>query len=1386
MTDFSSPSLGQNGEAPIFEDTVEGETDEALRQYDIRGARAEEAFGRMMRLAADLLDVETAFVAFLNSDRRWLRDRTGFGRAEGRAVASWCTRALETDGPFVVEDAANEGGPGALAQENGLGFYAGVPIRTPEGTTIGIFSVVDREPRSLSETQKRQLDDLRQMISEKLGRRRRAHQHERLALERQEMSRRFEAILQDPSMMVGVLGTDGTLLEANETSLRYVEAEKDEVIGQLFWETPWWDEEDRDNVREWVERAAEGEYVEYEAGSTDGEGRAYWVEGTIRPVTGEGQTAKEQIEALVVSSRDVTEREQGRQTLERYREYTDRLLDDIDDLFFALDEEAQPQRWNQRAAEVTGYSDEEIAEMSALDFVPEDDQERLARTISEVFAAGSAQVEVPLLRRDGTTVVYEFVGNSIEHPEGGRQVVGIGRDVSDRKERERRLQQTEALFQNAQDALFLLDVQRTEEEIGVVYRRVNPAYEQQLGRTAEEVRGRSPQSVIGEQSGQFMEARCRVCARQSKSLEYEEEIDLDGGTTYWLTRIAPVRVDGEVQQIVGHATDITERKRRKEELERQNDLFERAQEIANVGAWEYDAKTGDFRGTRQTSRIHDHPVEDELTAEEAFAQYYPEDQNALEEAVTRAVEEGEPYDLELRLRTDEGTERWVRDRGEPQRDGGEVVCVRGTIRDITERKEREHRLQQTETLFQNAQEPLFLLDVQGDGGEFRIERVNPAYEEKFGRVAESVIGQSPREIFGEKFGGFMEAKCETCVRRGEALQYEEKIPLEGNITYWRTRIAPVMMEGDVQQLVGHATDVTEQKRRERVLRERQDKIEALYETADRLIRASSEEAVGQVLVRLIRTALGYQAVSVRFVEDGDLVVGHVSETNFEFVPERPAFRVDGRSPVAEAYRSGETLLIEDVGVRREDEAPQNSRPSHYGNLQSGVVVPMGRHGTLTVASQEPEAIGSFDRHMVEVLGSYAAVVLDELEQEKALRARRDKIEALYEATRRLLPAEDQKEVSARIHELLGNIFDYALRSTGFVDGKSIVPDQTTAEYALGVPSPERRSKGGGSLSARALRAGDTVVAEDVRALDNDVEYGRLRTAAAVPIGQRGVVVIGRTKVEAFDPFNLRLIEVLSGYASLVLNRLEREADLRDAKEEAEEASRMKSALLANMSHEIRTPLTSIIGFAEVAGTEATEIDLPMGSPLPDCADRIERSGKRLLGTLERVLNLSKLESGQLELDAEPVALATEARRAVEELAPKAREKDIDLRVEARSARAEADEGGVQIIMRNLLSNAIKYTKDGGTVWVRTDQGEEGVRLEVEDTGIGMDPEVAEVLFDPFRQASEGFSRRYEGTGVGLAVTKKTTEEMNGTIEVDTEKGEGSRFTVRLPATTRGG
>jgi signal transduction histidine kinase len=223
---------------------------------------------------------------------------------------------------------------------------------------------------------------------------------------------------------------------------------------------------------------------------------------------------------------------------------------------------------------------------------------------------------------------------------------------------------------------------------------------------------------------------------------------------------------------------------------------------------------------------------------------------------------------------------------------------------------------------------------------------------------------------------------------------------------------------------------------------------------------------------------------------------------------------------------------------------------------------------------------------------------------------------------------------------------------------------------------------------------------------------------------------------------------------------------------------MKSVFLANMSHEIRTPLTSMIGFAEVIGDE---VEANEEGPIPRFAHLIEESGHRLLETLDSVLNLSKLEAGEMELSPESIPFADEVRETAELFGPQAEEAGIDLRVYTpdESLRGYADPGGLRIVLRNLISNALKYTEDGA-VCVRAERQNGAAMIEVEDTGIGMNPDEASALFEAFRQESEGITREYEGSGLGLAVTKRVVDQMDGSIDVETEKGKGSCFTVSLP------
>lgn len=250
----------------------------------------------------------------------------------------------------------------------------------------------------------------------------------------------------------------------------------------------------------------------------------------------------------------------------------------------------------------------------------------------------------------------------------------------------------------------------------------------------------------------------------------------------------------------------------------------------------------------------------------------------------------------------------------------------------------------------------------------------------------------------------------------------------------------------------------------------------------------------------------------------------------------------------------------------------------------------------------------------------------------------------------------------------------------------------------------------------------------------------------------------------------------------ITEQKEREHTLQAEKEEARAASRAKSTFLNNMSHEIRTPLTAIIGFAEAVADEAEALELSDDNPIGYHSSLIEESGKHLLNTLEGVLNLSKLEVGQMKWRMRSVDLSEQVREVTEEFQSRAEDKEIALQVEIEDnvPRARADAGGVSIMLQNLVSNAVQYTASGGTVWVRVYRKGDWATIEVEDTGIGMEQETVDQIFEPFQQVSEGLTREYDGSGVGLVVTRKVIEGMNGDLDIETEPGNGSRFAIQLP------
>lgn len=248
----------------------------------------------------------------------------------------------------------------------------------------------------------------------------------------------------------------------------------------------------------------------------------------------------------------------------------------------------------------------------------------------------------------------------------------------------------------------------------------------------------------------------------------------------------------------------------------------------------------------------------------------------------------------------------------------------------------------------------------------------------------------------------------------------------------------------------------------------------------------------------------------------------------------------------------------------------------------------------------------------------------------------------------------------------------------------------------------------------------------------------------------------------------------------VREREQREIDLREAMAEAEAANRAKSQFLANMSHELRTPLNSVIGFANIMRKNKAG---NLGDKEISYLTRIQDNGKHLLGLINDVLDLAKIEAGRLDVELTQVDVADLIGRALSQFESLVRETGVELRMDVPSDAnpLESDEGKLHQVLVNLIGNAVKFTHAGSvTVRLLTDpETGEAMRIDVIDTGIGIKPaELAEV-FDSFNQVESGASRTYEGTGLGLAISRTMCELLGHELAVDSRFGGGSTFSILL-------
>jgi signal transduction histidine kinase len=553
------------------------------------------------------------------------------------------------------------------------------------------------------------------------------------------------------------------------------------------------------------------------------------------------------------------------------------------------------------------------------------------------------------------------------------------------------------------------------------------------------------------------------------------------------------------------------------------------------------------------------------------------------------------------------------------------------------------------------------------------------------------------------------------------------------------------------------------------------------------------ERITQSCKRLFDGAI----VGINLVGDDGLL--HVGSYDGPNVAE---FRRHFPGPVDAQSSSGiaivEKRVVHHPDVEHGSDVPAYTRSSGATTgVKSVVFAPMvwEDRGIGVIVVGRPVARAFSDKE-IELLKTFADQAVIAIQNARLFNETKEALEqqtAIAEILRVISSTHTNVEpVLDAIAERAARLCDASSASMYLIDGESLRhlaskgPSPDPVSHVEALPVDRDSVSGRALIERRAIQITDMLAERDEYPRSHELaqRFGH-RTVVVLPLYREGqpvgTILLRREEVRPFAEREIALLRTFGDQATIALENVRLFREIEDKSRQLEIANKHKSEFLANMSHELRTPLNAIIGFSEVL---LERLFGDVNDKQDDYLKDIHSSGRHLLNLINDILDLSKVEAGRMELDLASFDLHAAISNAMTLIRERAQHHSIQLGMDVDPAieTIVADERKLKQILLNLLSNAVKFTPDGGRIDVRARVADRAIEISVQDTGIGIAAADQQAVFEEFRQVGRQYTSKQEGTGLGLALTRRFVELHGGVIRLESEPGKGSTFTFTLPMT----